>query len=64
MSSQKLDRLDILIKALVESETAVIVSVNIEETKLEAVTNCDCYQEPIVLVGHPVKNRSANQWRG
>ena len=60
MSSQKLDRLDILIKALVESETAVIVSVNIEETKLEAVTNCECYKEPIVLVGQPFKNRSAN----
>ena len=64
VSSQKLDRLDVLIKALVESEATIVVCVDIEEAKLEAVAYCDCYQEPIVLVGHPVKNRSANQRGG
>ena len=60
MSSQKLERLDVLIKALVESEATIVVCVNIEEAKLEAVANCERYQEPFVLVGHPVKNRSAH----
>ena len=60
MSSQKLDRLDVLIKALIECEATIIVCVNIEETKLKAVAYCDCCQEPIVLVGHPVEDRSTD----
>ena len=54
--SQKFDSLDVLVKALVESKAAIIVSVHIEETKLEAVAYSERYHEEVVLVCHPVEN--------